>query len=223
MQVSRQAVSKWESAQSTPELDKILLLADLFGVTTDFLLKDGQEAETVADEAGAQPRRISLALANDYIAWRKSASIRIAIGTFLCVAAPAPLLLLAVASQTPGYGGSQSAAVAGGLTVLLVLVAVAVSIFIFCGFHNAPFDFIDKEPFETEHGVAGMVKGKQKDFRNVYVLSNIIGACVCILPHSTVYWGVQRQSLFYGINVGCNNASCRRWRCHFHCCRRSMG
>lgn len=201
MQVSRQAVSKWESAQSTPELDKILLLADLFGVTTDFLLKDGQEAETVADEAGAQPRRISLALANDYIAWRKSASIRIAIGTFLCVAAPAPLLLLAVASQTPGYGGSQSAAVAGGLTVLLVLVAVAVSIFIFCGFHNAPFDFIDKEPFETEHGVAGMVKGKQKDFRNVYVLSNIIGACVCILSPIPLFIGAFSGRAFFMVSM----------------------
>lgn len=38
--VSRQAVSKWESAQSSPDLDKILSLSDYFGVTTDYLLKD---------------------------------------------------------------------------------------------------------------------------------------------------------------------------------------
>ncbi|GED67111.1 transcriptional regulator [Brevibacillus reuszeri] len=37
--VSRQAVSKWESEQSTPELDKIVLLSDFFEVTTDYLLK----------------------------------------------------------------------------------------------------------------------------------------------------------------------------------------
>ena len=36
--VSRQAVSKWESAQSVPDLDKILLLSDYFEVTTDYLL-----------------------------------------------------------------------------------------------------------------------------------------------------------------------------------------
>lgn len=37
--VSRQAVSKWESEQSTPDLDKIILLSDFFDVTTDYLLK----------------------------------------------------------------------------------------------------------------------------------------------------------------------------------------
>lgn len=37
--VSRQAVSKWESGQSCPDLDKILLLSTCFGVTTDYLLK----------------------------------------------------------------------------------------------------------------------------------------------------------------------------------------
>lgn len=37
--VSRQAVSKWESEQSTPDVEKIILLSDLFEVTTDYLLK----------------------------------------------------------------------------------------------------------------------------------------------------------------------------------------
>ena len=38
--VSRQSVSKWESDMSTPEVGKILLLATLFNITTDDLLKD---------------------------------------------------------------------------------------------------------------------------------------------------------------------------------------
>ena len=37
--VSRQAVSKWESEQSTPDLDKIVLMSNFFDVTTDYLLK----------------------------------------------------------------------------------------------------------------------------------------------------------------------------------------
>lgn len=37
--VSRQAVSKWESGQSSPDLEKIILLSDYFGTTTDYLLK----------------------------------------------------------------------------------------------------------------------------------------------------------------------------------------
>lgn len=37
--VSRQAISKWESEQSTPDLEKIILMSDFFDVTTDYLLK----------------------------------------------------------------------------------------------------------------------------------------------------------------------------------------
>lgn len=37
--VSRQAVSKWESQQSMPDIDKIIMLSDFFGVSTDYLLK----------------------------------------------------------------------------------------------------------------------------------------------------------------------------------------
>lgn len=43
--VSRQAVSKWESEQSTPDIEKIILLSNYFEVTTDYLLK-GMELET---------------------------------------------------------------------------------------------------------------------------------------------------------------------------------
>ena len=43
--VSRQAVSKWESASSIPDLDKIVKMSIIFGVSTDYLLKDSLEAE----------------------------------------------------------------------------------------------------------------------------------------------------------------------------------
>ena len=40
LQISRQAVSKWESGQSMPDTDKIIQLSQLFHVTTDYLLLD---------------------------------------------------------------------------------------------------------------------------------------------------------------------------------------
>ena len=42
LEVSRQSVSKWETAQSTPDLDKIIRLADLFGLSVDQLVRDGE-------------------------------------------------------------------------------------------------------------------------------------------------------------------------------------
>ena len=47
LHVSRQAVSKWESAQSQPDLDKILAMSELFQVSTDYLLKGVQPELTV--------------------------------------------------------------------------------------------------------------------------------------------------------------------------------
>lgn len=45
--VSRQAISKWESGQSLPDLEKIITMSDYFGVTTDYILKG---IEPVADK-----------------------------------------------------------------------------------------------------------------------------------------------------------------------------
>lgn len=41
--VSRQSVSKWETDQSQPELEKIVAISDLFGTSTDYLLKENME------------------------------------------------------------------------------------------------------------------------------------------------------------------------------------
>lgn len=45
--VSRQSVSKWESGQSLPEIDKIIQLSNIFEVTTDYLLKDVAEEKCI--------------------------------------------------------------------------------------------------------------------------------------------------------------------------------
>jgi len=49
--VSRQAVSKWESEQSIPDMDKVILMSDFFEVTTDYILK-GIEAKKQTDKEG---------------------------------------------------------------------------------------------------------------------------------------------------------------------------
>lgn len=42
LNVSRQSVSKWESGQAVPELDKIVAMSVVFDVTTDYLLKSSE-------------------------------------------------------------------------------------------------------------------------------------------------------------------------------------
>ena len=52
--VSRQSVSKWETGQSVPDLDKLIKLADLFGVTLDELARDRREQEVGMCEQGPE-------------------------------------------------------------------------------------------------------------------------------------------------------------------------
>ena len=195
MNVSRQAVSKWEAAQTTPDLEKILQLGNLFGVTTDYLLKDEMEDEEFTDETDIPVKRITLSQADHFLKWRKSASVKIAVATFLCVIAVIPLLLLGAVSEV-ALSISENVAGGIGLVSLFVFVAVAVAIFLHCGFKYAPYDFIDKEPFETEYGVTGMVKERQKEYRPVYVRSNMIATGICILSPVPLLVGAFTENEF---------------------------
>ena len=198
--VSRQAVSKWESAQTVPDLEKILLLGQLFDVTTDYLLKDEIENEEFTG-SHTEPglRRVTLAEANEYLSQRKAASGRIAIATFLCILSPIPLILLSTAIDL--FSFSENLAVAAGLVALFVLVAAAVAIYIFCGFRNAPYQFLEKESFETEYGVRGMVQEKQKHYRGTYVTLNIIATCLCVLCPIPLLVGALSENDFLVVSM----------------------
>ena len=183
MSVSRQAVSKWEGAQTIPDLEKILQLSTLFGVTTDYLLKDEIEDEELTDDTSSDTtvKRISIEEANAYIAQRQKASWRIALATFLCILSPITLIVLTMLSEVPNSGITETAAGGIGLAVLFAFILCAVPLFIYCGFKNQPYEFLDKNiPFELEYGVKGMVTEKKNAFRPTYIAYNIIATCVCI-------------------------------------------
>ena len=200
MNVSRQAVSKWKSAQTFPDLEKILQLSGLFGVTTDYLLKDELESEEYSDStAESGVKRVTLAEANEFIDWRRSAAVRIAVAVFLCIASVIPLLLLAAASEANMLGMTAEFAGAVGMVIFLVTVTVAVVIFVYCGFRNAPYAYLDKEVFETEYGVKGMVREKQKAYRNAYVRSNMIGVGICVLSPVALFVGAFSGDEFFTV------------------------
>ena len=182
LNVTRQSVSKWESAQSVPDMDKVLQISRLFGVTTDFLLKDELEEEEFAESTMDAPlRRVSLEQASAYLALRRAAAPKMALATFLCIVSPIALLLLSAMSGVSRFGISENAAAGIGLCVLLVLVAIAVALFISCGTKAEAFAFLEKQPFETEYGVSGIVKERRQAFSAAYIRLNIAGTVLCIL------------------------------------------
>lgn len=205
MNVTRQAVSKWESAQSTPDLEKILQLSKLFGVSTDYLLKDEMEEEPEYSGTVSEPsnvRRVSMEEASSFLQIKNETSVRIALAVALCILSPICLLLLGGMSEYTALGISENFAVAVGMVVLLLLVAAAAAIFIHCGMKTKPYEYLETEPIETEYGVSGMVKERQARFRDAYARNNILGTCLCILsvvplfaallmPENTTYFDLQ--------------------------------
>ena len=184
--VTRQSVSKWEGAQSIPDMDKVVQMSRLFGVTTDYLLKDEIEiAEPTVNADDCQPplRRVTIGEASDYLALRRAAAPKMALATMLCVFSPIVLIGLAAVSELSVsiFPIREDVAAGIGLCVLLVLVAIAVVLFMDCRNKAKEYDFLEKEPFETEYGVTGMVKERQKAFKPTYDRMNTIGTVLCVL------------------------------------------
>ena len=62
--VSRQALSKWESGASVPDTENVVALSRLFGVSTDYLLQAEIEESTPPTDAAPETlRRVTLELA----------------------------------------------------------------------------------------------------------------------------------------------------------------
>lgn len=192
MQVTRQSVSKWESAQSVPDLEKMVRLSELFGVSTDYLLKTGIESaeDSMPSDKASACRRVSMEEADAFLTAKVRTAKSIALATFLCILSPICLLLLGAISEVPEYGLTENTAGGIGMIVMLVFVAIAVAIFISSGSKTASFAYLEKEVFETERGVYDMIAEQKTQYHGTYTRNNIIGACFCIMALIPLFAGV---------------------------------
>lgn len=182
MNVTRQSVSKWEGAQSVPDLEKMLRLSELFGVSTDYLLKDEIEEAEHIDSSDDTPslRRVSMEEANAFLSVKLRTAKTIAYAAFLCIVSPIALLILSAISESTAGVLNENIANGIGMIVLIILVAIAAVMFISSGSKTAPFAYLEKEKFETEYGVSGMVKERKAQYKDLHTKHNIVGTCLCV-------------------------------------------
>lgn len=186
MNVTRQSVSKWEGAQSVPDLEKIIQLSKLFGVSTDYLLKDEiepneNESSSLKTEEKLNVRRVSMEEANKFLAAKTQTAKTIAGGVFLCILSPICLMILSVMSEKSLYNISENVAAGIGMITLLIFIANAVTLFILSSSKTSAFEFLENEIFETSYGVTGMVKERKEEYRESYTKNIAIGVCFCVL------------------------------------------
>ena len=202
--VTRQSVSKWEGAQSVPDMDKVVQMSRLFGVTTDYLLKDEIEEQAAALVEESPLRRVTMGQAADYLARRRAAAPKVAFAVLLCIVSPVTLLLLAALSEVQRFPISGNAAAGIGLCVMLVLLAVAVSIFLRADADVRDYRFLEEEPFETEYGVTGMVRQRQREYADTRTRYTTIGAVLYVLAAAPLFAAVcvNGSDLLYVAAVG---------------------
>ena len=182
LDVSRQSVSKWEGAQSVPDMGRIVQLSELFGVSTDYLLKEEMESldPVTREESGSAVRTVSMEEANAFLALREKNARTVALGVMMCILSPVLLILLSGLSESGSGLLTETTATGLGLLWLFLLVAGAVALFVISGIRSARFEVLEKEAIDTLYGVDGMVRERRERFQHAYTVQLTLGIVLCV-------------------------------------------
>jgi len=216
LDVSRQAVSKWESAQSTPDVERIVQMAEIFRVSTDYLLRE-DEARVPAEAAEEmipaewdvpedalpkdEAKQVSLEEAEAFLEINWKSSARIALGVLLCVLSPICLILLGEAADERMM--AEAPAITTGLIVLLGMIAAAVGLFVLTGMKSEKYEYLEKEIIRIGVDVCEMVQKRRETFRPAYVRMNVIAACICVLSPVPIFLSMMKDSDLLGAAMVC--------------------
>ena len=199
LNVSRQSISKWEGAQSIPDMNRIIEMSKIFGVSTDFLLKDEMEfdddekheAALVSvddyDSDKCELRSVSMDEATAFLEAKEQSSRLISIGVMLCILSPILLIVLAAMSEFKKVNLTESMAAGAGLVVLFILVGTAVALFIMSSLKMSKYEYMETELIDTEYGVSGMVKARKERFSSTYATMMIAGIVMCVVSAMPIF------------------------------------
>ncbi|MDD6919773.1 MAG: helix-turn-helix transcriptional regulator [Eubacteriales bacterium] len=181
LNVSRQSISKWEMGQSVPGLDRILQMSEIFGVTTDYLVKDELEDIVAGEYEESYIRKVTVDEMNKFLDYRKSLSKFVSTAVMLCITSPVVLMLLIALKELKMFSTSEAVVAGIGLITLMIFIAIAVGLFIFIGRDDDKYKFLEDDYFECEYGVVGIVKERREQYKKLYLTKMIIGVLSCIL------------------------------------------
>lgn len=186
--VSRQSISKWEGAQSIPDMNRIVKLSEVFGVSTDYLLKDelGPEEPGIVEAVQVEEDsfgavNVSMEEAGEFLEERNKGARKIALGVMMCIFSPALLVALAVAQEEGRLHITEERAVGIGVLVLFLFIGAAVALFVTAGIRLNKYEYMEKEVIETAYGVDGMVRERRDKYKSTFTQMLALGIVLCIL------------------------------------------
>ena len=195
--VSRQSVSKWESAQSVPDMERIIRLSEVFGVSTDYLLKDSiaiTEDLPAVEQPGTLRRSVSMEEANAFLQVRERNAGQIAVGVLLCIASPILVILLTGGMEAGRFPVTEVQATGLGLVALFAMIGGAVALFVISGLRSRGFAYLENEAIDTLYGVSGMVRERKARFQSTHALQLTLGIVLCVVAVVPIFVAM----LFFG-------------------------
>lgn len=185
--VSRQSVSKWEGAQAVPDMKKIIQMSEVFGVSTDYLLRDDIEEPQLPEVAPVDNgleetvREVSMEEANAFLEHNERAASSISTGVMICILSPVILILLGGLAEAGKISMSETVAGMGGTIILLVMIAAAVGMFLMTGMRGKPYDYLENIDIDTAYGVSGMTRERRSQYAEKHSRLLIVGIMLCII------------------------------------------
>ncbi|MCR5794007.1 MAG: helix-turn-helix domain-containing protein [Solobacterium sp.] len=182
--VSRQAVSKWETAQAMPDLNKVIAIAKYFSVPADLLLNDEYDlssavmpaAPAFAEGAGT----VSLEEIQAYLGVRKTAARNLVAAVFLFFLSPLAGIFITVFNEKLYLAG---------LLLQIVALAAAAVILVLTFLRLSGSRHLFRGQKELAYGVRGAVTEQRKQFERTFLLCMITGV-ICmflfVVPMMTV-------------------------------------
>ena len=185
--VSRQSVSKWEGAQAVPDMKKIIQLSEVFGVSTDYLLRDEietpSEPEVAPVDNGLEEtvRSVSMEEASAFLEYNEKAAVTISTGVMLCILSPVLMILLSGLAEAEKISLNEDIASIIGLIILLLIVAAAVAMFLMTGMRGKEYEYLENTNIDTAYGVSGMAKERRGNYAETHSRLMVFGVMLCVI------------------------------------------
>ncbi len=165
LQVSRQAISKWENGQGFPETDKLVKMSRLFQVSLDYLLKNEEQpsGEHGTSEEGYYA---SQEVVEAYLLNKKQGAHKIAAGVAILIAS---ILLPMTFQETFSY------------VLFMMVIAVGVAILVWQGLSVQAYKELETQPLVFDDSFIQDFRQKSLVNRKRYGLLIVTGIVIIIV------------------------------------------
>lgn len=184
--VSRQSISKWEGGLSIPDIEKIIKLSNVFGVSTDFLLDDQFDVDPIQGrEEINNDYLVKVEEVHEYLRSKRTYAKGIAQAVSIFFFAGAFLITFTTPLLTNRL--SENTSIVIGLVGALLISTWGVVRVLSANKFASDFEEIDSKQFELEYGADGVIKKIKDQYKDTHSRMMTVGIAICILSAAPIF------------------------------------